>query len=77
MKIKIPKNLYTDLEIEQCRVKLISYLQRNYGEQYLSNAFIRSLAKENNIYHETLEKFINRKKISSGVLCKLVKKLND
>jgi hypothetical protein len=75
--MKMPKETYTDQEIEKVRLKLIGYLQKNYGKQYKKDAFIRLLAKENNVYHQTLNRFINNKELSSGVLYKLVKKLKE
>jgi len=74
LEMKMPKETYTDQEIEEFRLELISYLQENYGKQYKKNTFIRLLAKENNVYHNTLDKFINNKELTCGVLYKLVKK---
>ena len=73
--MKMPKETYTDQEIEKVRLKLIGYLQKNYGKQYKKDAFIRLLAKENNVYHQTLDKFINNKELTCGVVYKLVTNL--
>ena len=75
--MKMPKEIYTDQEIEEFRLEIIDYLQKNYGKQYKKNTFIRLLAKENNVHHNTLVKFINNKEITCRVLYKFVKKLKE
>ena len=39
LEMKMPKETYTDQEIEEFRLELIGYLQKNYGKQYKKDTF--------------------------------------